>query len=106
MMEYFDLALEYLKEHKLITAIIAFLFFVLLIKNFWFLVKLLVALAIGVVVVFLILSFVGEATKKKKELLDEPKESSRLEYVIPKPARLRYPAKFSDALPPIHDPLS
>ncbi len=105
-MEYFDLALEYLKEHKLITAIIAILFIILLIKNFWFLVKLLVALAIGVVLVFLVFSFVGKATKKKKELLDEPKESSRLEYVIPKTARLRYPAEFSGVIPPIRDQLS
>ncbi len=79
-MEYLDLALKYLTEHKLIAAMIAFLFILLLIKNFWFLVKLLVVLALGLVAVSLILSFVGRISKEKKELLKED-ESSRIEHV-------------------------
>ena len=77
MTQYLDLALDYLKEHKLVAAIVGFFFIILLIRNFWFLVKLLVVLALGAVAVFLFLSFVGDAAKTKKDLI-APDESSRL----------------------------
>ncbi|MBW2056012.1 MAG: hypothetical protein JRH07_18735 [Deltaproteobacteria bacterium] len=79
-MEYIDLALDYLKDHKLLAAAITFLFILLLIRNFWFLVKLLVVMALGLVAASLILSFVGKAAKEKRELLKED-ESSRIEQV-------------------------
>jgi len=81
MTEYLDLALDYLKEHKLVAAIVGFLFIILLIRNFWFLVKLLVVLALGAVAIFLLFSLVGDATKTKKDLIG-PDESSRLGPII------------------------
>lgn len=77
-MEYIDLALDYLRDHKIVAAVIAIVFVILLIRNFWFLVKLLVILALGAIALILVSSFLGEATKKKKELMDEPSASSHL----------------------------
>jgi hypothetical protein len=77
MMEYLDIALDYLKTHKLIAAAIAVLFFALLIKNVWFLVKLIVVLAIGAVVVFFAYSFIEDAVQRKKELLHSPESLLR-----------------------------
>ena len=78
-MEYLDLALDYLKTHKLVAAAIAVLFIALLIRNFWFLIKLLVFLVVVGVVVFFAYSFVTDALKQKKDLLKpsptEPKSS-------------------------------
>jgi len=76
-MEYLDLALDYLKDHKLVAAVIAIVFVILLIRNFWFLVKLLVILALAAVALILVSSFLGEATKKKKDLMG-PSDSSHL----------------------------
>ncbi len=78
-MEYLDLALNYLKDHKLLTAAIAFLFIVLLIRNFWFVVKLLVALSLAAVALVLLFSFIGKATKEKRDLI-KPDESSGISY--------------------------
>ncbi|NIQ38039.1 MAG: hypothetical protein GTN81_05570 [Proteobacteria bacterium] len=77
-MEFVDIALDYLAENKIVAASILVLFVILLIKNFWFLIKLLVALALGIVAVSLVLSFVGRATKDKKDLL-KPEGSLRIE---------------------------
>lgn len=104
-MEYLDLALDYLKDHKFIAALIAILFLILLIRNFWFLIKLLVVLALGVVVVFLIYNFIGETTKKKKDLL-KPGESSHMAPVRPYTAECLHHTKFSDLFSPMDDPLS
>jgi MFS superfamily sulfate permease-like transporter len=76
-MEYLDLALDYLKDHKLVAALIAMLFVILLIRSFWFLVKLLVILALAAVALVLVSSFLGEVTKKKKDLM-APGDSSHL----------------------------
>ena len=74
MTEYLDLALDYLKDHKLIAASVALLFLVLLIRNFWFIIKLMVILLIGGIVVFLAYSFIADTVKSKKDLLDEPSD--------------------------------
>jgi hypothetical protein len=82
MMEFVDLALDYLTDNKIVAASILVLFVILLIKNFWFLIKLLVVLALGIVAVTLVLSFVGRATKDKKDLL-KPEGSLRIEDLRP-----------------------
>ena len=103
MSEYLDLALEYLREHKWVAGALGILFIILLIKNFWFLVKLLVVLALGAVIVVLIIHFVGGAMNKKKELLKEPKDSSCLELVRPQMADLLHPIGLPDGFPlPAH----
>jgi hypothetical protein len=92
-MEYLDLALDYLKDHKLIAAILAIVFLVLLIRNFWFLLKLLVIVALGIVVVFLVFSLIGKATKTKKDFL-EPSESSGIRDHTLHVAGSRYRSEF------------
>ncbi len=82
-MEYFDLVLDYLRDHKIIAASIGVLFLYLLIKNFWFLVKLLIFLVLGALAFSLVLSFVGKASKGKKELIEEPSESRQIEHMRP-----------------------
>ncbi|NIO05837.1 MAG: hypothetical protein GTN74_14905 [Proteobacteria bacterium] len=81
-MEYFDLVLGYLRDNKIIAASIGVLFLYLLIKNFWLLIKLLIFLVLGALAFSLVLSFVGKATKGKKELL-EPSESRKIEHMRP-----------------------
>jgi hypothetical protein len=92
-MEIIDWALDYLKDHKLVAALMGVLFVLLLIRNFWFLVKLLVVLAIGVVAVSVILSLIGKATKEKKDLL-RPGKSSRMEHVISVTADWHHPPSY------------
>ena len=82
MTDFLDIALDYLKEHRWVAGAVGILFIILLLKNFWFLVKLLVVLALGAAVVFLLYALIGDAAKKKQELYEENKETSRLEYVI------------------------
>jgi hypothetical protein len=104
MMEYLDGALDYLSNHKLIAASVALLFFALLIKNFWFLIKLIVALAIAVVLVFLAYNFISDTIKKKEEFL-QPSNSS-----LAVPLRLhvanRYDQRRRSPLTPITNPSS
>lgn len=104
-MDLFDLALDFLKDHKLIAAIVAIVFLILLIRNFWFLIKLLVALALGLVVVSLVFSFIGKATKKKKDLLNEG-ESLRMERVRSSTAQLPQHRQSSRLVTSVDDPLS
>jgi len=95
-MEYIDLALDYLRDHKVVAAIIAIVFIILLIRNFWFLLKLLVILALGALALILVSSFLGEATKKKKELFEEPSGSSRLKSYGSHTAEWRRPFTLPD----------
>lgn len=83
MTEYLDLALDYLKDHKLIAASVALLFLVLLIRNFWFIIKLMVILLIGGIVVFLAYSFIADTVKSKKDLLNEPESN----LILPDPSQ-------------------
>ena len=95
-MEYLDLALDYLRDHKVVAAIIAIVFVILLIRNFWFLIKLLVILALGAIALILVSSFLGEATKKKKELMEEHSDSSRLKSYRSYVVEWRRPHTFLD----------
>jgi hypothetical protein len=95
MMEYLDLALDYLKDHRLLAASIAFLFIILLIRNFWFIIKLIVILAIAVIVVLFALSFVGDYVKKKKDLLKPEENSSLMEPIKSDTAQLHHHLTFS-----------
>jgi len=104
MTEFLDLALDFLKDHKLVAGAIAILFIILLIRNFWFLVKLIVVLALGAVAVFLIYSFVGDAAKKKKELL-QPDESSSVRPIRSYTAQWHPYVKVSDRFVTKDDPL-
>ncbi len=92
-MEYIDLALDYLKDHKLLAASLAILFLYLMLKNFWLLIKLLVILVLGTIAVSLFLSFAGKALKGKKDLIG-PGESSRIERLRPLMAESSHLANY------------
>lgn len=92
-MEYIDLALDYLKDHRFVAAIIAIVFLILLIRNFWFLIKMLVILALGLLAVVLLFSFIGKAKKEKEDLL-KPEESSRLQQLRPVTAEWSHHASY------------
>jgi len=81
-MEYLDLALDYLKANKLVALILAGLFVLLLIRNFWFVIKLLVVLAL-IIIAILVVFFLLQKTDLKKDIPKFHKKTTRQSIVLP-----------------------
>ncbi len=94
-MEYLDLALDYLKANKPVTLIAAGLFILLLIRNFWFIIKLLVILALIFLAIFVAFSLL-QKTDLKKDIPKSHKKTSQQSTL--NPPSIGYPR--SRTLPP------